>query len=143
MFLPHERATSPSVPPDPPGAPSLHGVHRPAGPTIQVFVVEPARSFERIRAQSGAFLISAFHERFEREEVLKWNAELPVYDHFVLDVPNKHKDSIVRELELLNVTRETLLPGLDEAAKAITGQYSSAPPGGAEGGEPGMPEYPA
>ena len=67
----------------------------------QVFVVEPARSFERIRAQSGAFLISAFHERFEREKVLKWNAGIPVYDHFVMDVPNKHKDSIIRELSLL------------------------------------------
>ena len=33
---------------------------------FRVFVVEPQQSFERVRAQSGAFLISAFHERFER-----------------------------------------------------------------------------
>ena len=31
----------------------------------RVFVVEPRQTFDRIRAQSGAFLISAFHERFE------------------------------------------------------------------------------
>ena len=32
---------------------------------FRVFVVEPQRSFERLRAQSGAFLISAFHDRLE------------------------------------------------------------------------------
>ena len=41
----------------------------------RVFVVEPQRSTERIRAQSGAFLVSAFHERFERDEILKWNKD--------------------------------------------------------------------
>lgn len=102
----------------------------------QVFVVEPARSFERIRAQSGAFLISAFHERLEREEVLKWNAGTPVYDHFVLDVPNKHKDLIIRELSLLDVTREKLLPGLDEAARSITRQVSETPATGSASGDP-------
>ena len=39
----------------------------------RVFVVEPQQAFARIRAQSGAFLISAFHERFETREILKWN----------------------------------------------------------------------
>ena len=97
---------------------------------FQVFVVEPVQSFERIRAQSGAFLISAFHERFERSEVLAWNDRIPVYGHAILDVPDASKASIVRELGLLNVTRETLLPGLDEAARAITGQYSGPPPAG-------------
>ena len=33
---------------------------------FRAFVVEPKQSFERIRAQASAFLISAFHERFER-----------------------------------------------------------------------------
>ena len=41
----------------------------------QVFVVEPQHSSERLRAQAGAFLVSAFHERFEREEILRWNDE--------------------------------------------------------------------
>ena len=31
---------------------------------FRVFIVEPKQSFERIRAQEGAFIISAFHERF-------------------------------------------------------------------------------
>ena len=94
---------------------------------FHVFVVEPLQSFERIRAQSGAFLISAFHERFERDEVLTWNSEIPLYDHFILDVPSGSKASIFGELGLLSVTRENLLPGLDEAAKAITRRYSSRP----------------
>lgn len=49
---------------------------------------EPGVLFERIRAPSGAFLISAFHKRFERDEVLGWNAQIPLYDHVILDVPS-------------------------------------------------------
>ena len=60
--------------------------------------------FDRLKAQSGAFLISAFHERFEREEVLKWNAEVPLYAHHVLEVPFGRKPAIIDELQLLNVT---------------------------------------
>ena len=86
----------------------------------RVFVVEPQQSFERIRAQSGAFLISAFHERFERGEVRRWNSEIPIYRHIALEVPEESKQDISAELSLLNITRETLFPGLDEAAKAIT-----------------------
>ena len=100
---------------------------------FRVFVVEPLQSFERIRAQSGAFLISAFHERFERDEVLRWNPHIPLYDHIVLDVPNKSKELLVCELGLLGITRENLLPGLDEAANAVARRYSSMyrpdPPG--------------
>ena len=101
---------------------------------FRVFVVEPLQSFERIRAQSGAFLISAFHERFERDEVLRLNPQIPLYDHFILDVPSGNKEAIVGQLGLLSVTRESLLPGLDEAASAITRRFSSKhrpePPGG-------------
>ena len=90
----------------------------------RVFVVEPLQSFERIRAQSGAFLISGFHERFERDEILKWNPDIPIYDHIMLDVPRESKLDIVKELQLLNVKRESLFPGLDEAAKAINRRYA-------------------
>ena len=93
---------------------------------FRVFVVEPLQSFERIRAQSGAFLISAFHERFERDQILGWNAQIPLYDHVVLDVPSGDKEAIVRELALLGFTRESLLPGLDETASAITQTYSGS-----------------
>ena len=91
---------------------------------FRVFVVEPQQSFERVRAQSGAFLISAFHERFERNEVLKWNSGIPIYNHSTFEVPKNNKQQILKELRLLNVTRETLYPGLDEAALAVT-QYHS------------------
>ena len=90
---------------------------------FRVFVVEPQQSFERIRAQSGAFLISAFHERFEQHEVLRWNSGIPIYHHFMIEVPEASKQHIIDELRLLNVTRETLYPGLDESANAITNRY--------------------
>ena len=86
---------------------------------FRVFIIEPQRSFERIRAQSGAFLISAFHERFEPDEILKWNDGIPLYDHYVLAVPPDDKERIIEELRLLNITSETLFPGLDEAARTI------------------------
>lgn len=89
---------------------------------FRVFVVEPQRMFERLKAQSGAFLISAFHERFERDAVLKWNGDTPIYAHHVLRVPRGQKPAILGELQLLNVTRESLFPSVDEAARAITQQ---------------------
>ncbi len=92
---------------------------------FEVFVVEPQQSFERVRVQSGAFLISAFHERFERTEILKWNAGIPVYDHYVLSVPAEKKRLISEDLRLLNITRESLYPGLDEAAKAVIERFST------------------
>ena len=49
---------------------------------FRVYVVEPQQSLERIRAQSGAFLLSAYHERFEKAEILKVNGDIPVYDHY-------------------------------------------------------------
>ena len=50
----------------------------------RVFVIEPQLSSERIRAQSGAFLVSACHERFETGEIRKWNPDIsclrPLFD---------------------------------------------------------------
>ena len=90
---------------------------------FRVFIAEPKRSFERIRAQAGAFIISAFHERFEREDVLQHNKDIPVYDHYTLAIPQKSKAKILQELSLLNFTRETLYPSLDEVANAVTQRY--------------------
>lgn len=93
---------------------------------FRIFVVEPQQSFERIRAQSGAFLISGFHERFESNEILQLNADIPVYDHYTLTVSGgSEKDYIMEDLRLLNITREALFPGLDEAAKAVAQRYSA------------------
>ncbi len=93
---------------------------------FRVFVVEPQQSFKRIQAQSGAFLISAFHERFENDEILKWNADIPVYDHYILPVQDASKQCIMKDLSLLNITLESLFPGLDSATEAITERIAQA-----------------
>ena len=90
---------------------------------FRVFVIEPQQSSERIRAQSGAFLASAYHQRFEREEILSFNDRIPVYAHYLPIVPSDSKETILRQLQLMNITRETLFPGLDESARAITETY--------------------
>ena len=90
---------------------------------FRVFIVEPQQSFERIRAQSGAFLISAFHDRFEPDEILKRNDGLPIYDHYVISVPPGSKLNITEELRLLNITHETLFPGLDQSATAVIDRF--------------------
>ena len=92
---------------------------------FKVFVIEPQQSFDRIRVQSSAFLISGFHEQFDRKTILQIVPGTLVYNHYVLTVPCSCKKSILDELRLLNIVRETLFPGLDETARAITKQYSS------------------
>ena len=88
---------------------------------FRVFVVEPRQSFERVRVQSGAFLISAFNEQFESEQVKKVK-NVPVYDHYKINVPFENKEDILDDLQLLNVTSKVLLPSLYETAKAIVEQ---------------------
>ncbi len=90
---------------------------------FRVIVVEPQRSFDRLRAQSGAFLLSGFHERYERNEVLRWNRNIPIYSHSLLTLPQAQKESVLDDLRLLNVTREVLYPSVDEAASAVTKLY--------------------
>ena len=92
---------------------------------FQVFVVEPQQSSERLRAQAGSFLVSAFHERFEREEILRRNDGTPVYAHYKLTISGKHMNRITEDLQLLNVTRENLFPGLDSSAKSVSDTYSA------------------
>ena len=91
---------------------------------FKVFVVEPQQSFERIKMQSGAFLISAFHERFERSEVIKRNAGIPIYHHYVLTIPGGSKCELMKDLHRLNVKHEVLFPGLDTTASAIEARYT-------------------
>ena len=86
---------------------------------FRVFVVEPRQSFDRIRAQAGAFLISAFHNRFERPRILCWNKQIPIYDHYSLNIPYDAKETILDELSFLNTTQETVYPGLEESASAV------------------------
>ena len=89
----------------------------------KVFAVDPSLLSERIRAQSGAFLVSAFHDRFERNEILRWNDRTPVYAHYRLTIPSRCKSDITKDLSFLNITRETLFPGLDTSAQEITDLY--------------------
>ncbi|MCY3595057.1 MAG: FRG domain-containing protein [Rhodothermaceae bacterium] len=86
---------------------------------FRIYVVEPQQSLERIRAQSGAFLLSAYHERFEKTEILKVNEDIPIYDHYEFLIPHESKKMIENDLRVVNKSHETLLPGLDETARAI------------------------
>ena len=90
---------------------------------FRVFVVRPRHIFQRIRAQSGAFLLSARHRRFEASEIRSFNESIPIYDHYKLKVPFGKQPYIRRQLQLLNVTGETLFPGLDESAKAVNESF--------------------
>lgn len=89
-----------------------------------VFIVEPQLSSERVRAQAGAFLVSAFRDRFDYPAGTSWNGGVRPYGHCTLLIPNCRKRSILRELRTLHVTEETLFPGLDSAAAAVTAAYS-------------------
>ncbi len=89
----------------------------------KVFVVEPEQYLERVRAQSAAFLVSAFHQRFEPFHILAWNSDIPIYRHHRFRIPAKAKSNLLRELHLLGVTRESLYPGLEEAAQAVMRQH--------------------
>ena len=93
------------------------------GDLYRVFVVEPQLSTERVRAQSGAFLVSALQKRFEPEEIIGRGKDLWVYAHYKLRIPSKCKSKIRRELKLMNITEETLFPGLDSTSNAIMDMY--------------------
>ena len=90
----------------------------------QVFVVEPQQSPERIRTQSAAFLVSAFHELFDRRDIRNWNSDIPVYANYRVTIPQEAKSNVLEDLALLNITQETMFPGLDSSAAAITRHYS-------------------
>lgn len=86
---------------------------------FKVMVVEPQRSFERLRANSGAFMLSAFHERFEQWEVHnRINGAAP-YVHRRFEVPHCAKKDIRDQLEAIGITEEFLKADLQSAAKAI------------------------
>ena len=89
----------------------------------RVFVVEPQQSIERIRTQSGAFLVSVFHDQFDARVAAKKIHNLPIYDEYEIRIPKENKVDILDDLRRLGITRETLFPGLDESARAITKTY--------------------
>ena len=48
---------------------------------------------------------------------------IPVYGHYALTIPWESIRDVINDLIFLNITRETLYPGLDASAKAVTGSY--------------------
>ncbi len=94
---------------------------------FRIFIVQPRLLFDRVRAQSGAFLVSADHKTFDFESDAKHernvryrrdNCDVP-YDYYRLTVKSGKKRSILDELQSLNISKETLFPGVAESAKAI------------------------
>lgn len=91
---------------------------------FRVFVVEARRSFDRIRAQSGAFMLSAYHQSFEGTEVTKCMAKTELYDHHVVKIPVAAKDELRRELDWVGINRPALFPDVESVAEAVTRRYS-------------------
>ena len=91
---------------------------------FRILVVEPQKTSERIQAQSGAFMVSAYHERFERSEIQRVSCNTPVYAHYQITVPaGDCKTGIMEDLQVMGITRETLYPGLDSSARLVNDLY--------------------
>ena len=90
---------------------------------FRVFVVEPRRSFDRIRAQGGAFMLSAFHERFEGDEVNENLAGTKLYDHHVLTIPAGAKDEIRDELDWMGINKQTLYADVESTVEAVADRF--------------------
>ena len=93
---------------------------------FRVFVVEPKRSFPRIQAQGGAFLLSAFHRKFDAEAVRKVDALAHIYHHHTIDVDISEESRVkmLKQLDYLNINEETMFPGLESSARAIAAQHA-------------------
>ena len=98
---------------------------------FRIFIVQPRRLFPRVRAQSGAFLVSAHHETFDFDRKVRYDEyrakdghDVP-YNFYRLTVEAGRKRCILKELESLNISEETLFPELEKSAKAIVDDYKS------------------
>lgn len=89
---------------------------------FRVLIVEPKQSFERLRAQSGAFMISAFHDYFDRETVVEMGGGKDVYWHYKLRVPPGCKETLREELGWMDVNQPRLYGDVSTAADGITGR---------------------
>ena len=91
-----------------------------------VYVIEPQHAHERIRAQAGALLASAYHERFEKDNV-QLVTNVNVYGHYVLSIEaGDYKNRMMDDLRMFDVSRHTLFPGIDESAREIERRYSKS-----------------
>lgn len=91
-----------------------------------VYLVEPKRALDRLRAQSGAFILSAYHRRFEQKMVAKVDASARIYDHHTIhiDISEQSRERMLEQLSNMNINQETLFPGLESSAKAIMAQHA-------------------
>ena len=91
-----------------------------------IYIVEPKRDFARLRAQAGAFLLSAFHRRFETEKVIGVDRSSRRYDHYTIevDISEESRTKMAEQLDYLNINEETMFPGLESSAKAIAAQHA-------------------
>ena len=60
---------------------------------------------------------------FEEAAIRAWNDGIPLYHHYTLTVPSECKKEIQEELATLEITRESMFPGLDEASEAVKDFY--------------------
>lgn len=86
---------------------------------FRVLVVEPKQSFERLRVQSGAFMISAFHDHFDRESVVEFGGGADDYWHYKLMVPHDAKATLREELGWMDVNQPRLYGDVSTAADGI------------------------
>lgn len=96
---------------------------------FRVLIVEPRRTFPRLRAQSGAVMLSAKHDRFEPMRVkcivdglghgnLGESVKAP-YLRNTLTVPDVVKCKLREQLLWLNVNEYAAMTGLDAAATEV------------------------
>ncbi len=88
-------------------------------PLPVVMPVEPFRRNERLTIQSGTFLCSGdvdrgFEANFE-------GYDISVIDkHFLkIEIGASLRDSVLRDLKVMNITRATLFPGIDGFAQSL------------------------
>ena len=92
---------------------------------FRVLIVEPRRAFTRVRAQSGAFLLSGFHKEFDADRIAANGPAIPIYDHYTFDIPRDKKPSIRKQLGYAQISDETMLPGLEPVATYIAERYGT------------------
>lgn len=92
---------------------------------FRTIIVEPRRAFPRIRAQSGAVMLSANSRNFGKlrcDSVIDpppITPSLPSFEQSTISVPHECKDSIVRTLGAMNVNEHTVITGLEATAREV------------------------
>lgn len=92
---------------------------------FKTLIVEPRRAFPRIRAQSGAVVLSANSKTFDRllrEDVINppsITLDMPSFEQAVIPVPHSRKCAIAKTLGAMNVNEHTVITGLEATAREV------------------------